>query len=208
VDSQFIQVDRAFVRELSRSRYGRNRTRFVTLPQELDQKGSNYALLNAALVAGLYPKILAIDASNAQMRTITNNQPATFHPSSVNFRKKPVDFGVNHLTYFTLMHSRKLYAWETGPADDMALLLLCGEIEFKLISNSAFIDRKIRFQIPTKSNIALKLLRGQTAGLLATRFRIKPLTQAQLTWNEVALTVLGKLKIDSREEQDGVISVT
>ena len=28
--------------------------------------------------------------------------------------------------------SKKLYAWETGPVDDLALLLLCGEAEFKV----------------------------------------------------------------------------
>lgn len=28
--------------------------------------------------------------------------------------------------------SKKLYAWETGPADDFALVLLCGEVDFKV----------------------------------------------------------------------------
>lgn len=28
-------------------------------------------------------------------------------------------------------HSKKLYAWETGPVDDMSMLLLCGESDFK-----------------------------------------------------------------------------
>ena len=29
-------------------------------------------------------------------------------------------------------HSKKLYAWETAPVEDMALLLLCGDTEFKV----------------------------------------------------------------------------
>lgn len=134
---------------LSRVRYSRNRTRFVTLPTGLDRNSTNTALLNAALAAGLYPKILAIDGTNGQLRTITNNQLAAFHPSSVNFRKNAVDFGVHYLSYFTLMcvstraylplnlhgpcrQSKKLYVWETGPVDDMAMLLLCGECDFKV----------------------------------------------------------------------------
>lgn len=28
--------------------------------------------------------------------------------------------------------SKKLYAWETGPVDDLAMVLLCGEPEFKV----------------------------------------------------------------------------
>lgn len=75
----------------------------MTLPNELDCNSTNAALLNASLVAGLFPKVLAIDAANGQLKTITNNQPASFHPSSVNFRRKAVDFGVHHLSYFTLM---------------------------------------------------------------------------------------------------------
>jgi ATP-dependent RNA helicase DHX29 len=122
IDSSFIQVDRSFIRELSRylllipfsnlqwahtelrsARYSRNRTRFVTLPADLDSNSSNIALVNASLASGLYPKVLGIDFANRQMRTITNNQPAAFHPSSVNFRKNVFDFGIHYLSYFTLM---------------------------------------------------------------------------------------------------------
>ncbi|KIK71157.1 hypothetical protein GYMLUDRAFT_66365 [Collybiopsis luxurians FD-317 M1] len=194
IDASFIQVDKAFIRDLNRARYSRNRNRFVTVPQDLDSSSTNIALVNAALVAGLYPKVLSIDGG--QMRTITNNQPVSFHPSSVNFGRKPADLGTNHLAYFTLMHSKKLYAWETSPLDDMAMLLLCGEAEFKLISNSAFIDRKVKFQIAPKTNIALKYLRTQLASLLAYQFRGKVLSETHILWNELALMVLGKIKIE------------
>ncbi|KAG5353387.1 hypothetical protein C0989_007532 [Termitomyces sp. Mn162] len=181
------------------ARYGRNKTRFVAVPPELDTNSGSVPLIRAALTAGLFPKILAIDPANNQMRTISNNQQASFHPSSVNFGKKPADFGVNHLAYFTLMHSKRLYAWETGPVDDMAMLLLCGECEFKLISDSAIIDRKIKFRISPKSNIALKFLRIQLWSLLAHQFRGKPLTESQVLWNEIAMLVLGKVKLVAGE---------
>ncbi|KAJ7110080.1 P-loop containing nucleoside triphosphate hydrolase protein [Mycena epipterygia] len=195
IDSSFIQVDKAFIRELTRARYGRNRTRFVMVPPELDLNPSNVFLLNAALMAGLYPKILSIDRSNGQMRTISNNQHASFHPSSVNFGRKPIDFGVNHLAYFTLMHSKKLYAWETGPVDDTAMLLLCGDADFKLVSNTAFIDRKIKFQVSPKCNIALKFLRTHITSILAQQFRSQPLTESQVLWSDIASSVLGKEKL-------------
>ncbi|KAF8832459.1 hypothetical protein HHX47_DHR1001422 [Lentinula edodes] len=178
------------------ARYSRNRTRFVLVPPELDSSSSNITLVNAALLAGLYPKVLAVDVSKGQMRTLSNNQQASFHPSSVNFGKKPTDLGTNHIAYFTLMHSKKLYAWETGPVDDMAMLLLCGEVDFKLISNAAFIDRKVKFQIAPKTNIALKFLRTQLTSLLSYQFRGKILTESHIFWNELALMVLGKVKIE------------
>ncbi|KAI0778038.1 P-loop containing nucleoside triphosphate hydrolase protein [Trametes elegans] len=212
VDSSFIHVDRAFIRELSRARYGRSKTRFVMVPTDLDVNSGNAAMVNAALAAGLYPKILSVDALKGEMRTITNNQPAAFHPSSVNFKRRLADFGVNHLCYFTLMHSKKLYAWETGPVEDMALLLLCGDAEFKhvsqLMADTAAIDRKVRFRIQPKVSIALKLLRNNLGAILATQFRTRPLTESQLRWDEVAMMILGKVRPEQPPQlQDGVTLV-
>ncbi|KAF9270347.1 P-loop containing nucleoside triphosphate hydrolase protein [Marasmius fiardii PR-910] len=200
IDSSFIHVDKVFIRELNRARYGRNRNRFVSVPTEYDYNSSNTALLNATLLAGLYPKVLTVDNNTSQMRTLSNNQSVSFHPSSVNFGRKPKDMGANHLAYFTLMQSKKLYAWETTPVDDMSLLLLCGEAEFKLISNTASIDRKIRFQLSPKDIIAVKILRSQLASLFAHQFRSKILTESHILWNDLAFTILGKMKT---EEEDG-----
>lgn len=80
------------------------------LPPELDSNSSNPSLLNASLAAGLYPKILSIEGG--QLRTITNNQLAAFHPSSVNFRRQAADFGVHYLSYFTLMYVGFFYLSE------------------------------------------------------------------------------------------------
>lgn len=200
VDSSFITVDRSFVRELSRARFGRNRTRFVNVPPPLDSNGSNIALINSALTAGLYPKVLAIDSSSGQMRTISNNQSAAFHPTSVNFGRKPADFGVNHLVYFTLMHSKKMYAWETGPIDDLAIVLLCGESEFKIHSNTLTIDRKIRYQLAPKANVALKILRQHLTTILALQLRGKPLIESQVLWYDLATAALGKIKLETEDD--------
>ena len=106
-----INVQRPF----ARARYSRNKTRFINVPEEYNSNTTdNMALLNAALCAGLYPKLLALDYSNSiqQMRTLGNNQPVAFHPSSVNFCRKPSDFGSNYLTYFTIMLVIVLTLWD------------------------------------------------------------------------------------------------
>ncbi|KAF8337940.1 P-loop containing nucleoside triphosphate hydrolase protein [Cantharellus anzutake] len=197
VDSTFVSVDRSFERELYRNRSSRGRIKFLQVPEELDRNSCDDNVVKAALAAGLYPKLLVVEESTGQLRTLTNNQSVSFHPSSINFRAKPKDFGVSHLCYFTLMHSKKLYAWETGPIDDLSLFLLCGEAEFKLFSNSAFIDRKIKYNLSPKTNLAVKVLRERTASILATQMRGKPLSLSQQKWKELALFVLGKLKIDA-----------
>ncbi|KAG2029093.1 hypothetical protein BDR03DRAFT_1018907 [Suillus americanus] len=173
VDSSFVTVNMSFIRELCHARLGRNRTRFVDVPLLLDSNGPNIALINSALTAGLYPKVLAIDSSSGQMCTISNNQFAAFHPTSVNFGRKPADFGVHHLVYFTLMHSKKMYAWKTGPIDDLAIVLLCGESEFKhdtqIHSNMLSIDRKTGYQLAAKANVVLKILCNNFEPNLSTK---------------------------------------
>ncbi|KIK28427.1 hypothetical protein PISMIDRAFT_673419 [Pisolithus microcarpus 441] len=134
VDSSFIDVDPGVVKELDRARFGRNNSYkpcFMTIPTDLNGNGNSLSVVNAALVAGLFPKLLSTDADTGQMRTISNNQVALFHPLSVNFRKQPRELGAKHIVYFALMYSKKVYARETAPVDDLAILLGCGDCEFK-----------------------------------------------------------------------------
>lgn len=122
IDSAFIQVDNSVIRELNRysqakvnpsstysqrfcrARWSRGRSKIVTIPTELDVNSSNLAIINAALAAGLYPKLLAFDPSKAELRTITNNQVVWIHPSSVNVHRRLSDMGCNYFAYFTLMY--------------------------------------------------------------------------------------------------------
>ncbi|KAF9044866.1 P-loop containing nucleoside triphosphate hydrolase protein [Hymenopellis radicata] len=199
IDSSFISVPSSFIRELNRARYGRSQTRFVLVPPDLDVNSNNIALINAALAAGLYPKIINVSPNN-EMRTLSNLQHAHFHPSSVNFGRRAADLGSKYLAYFTLMHSRKLYAWETAPVEELALLLLCGDVEFKLLSDMVIIDRKTRFRVSPKTNIALKFLRSQLANVLGSQLRGKVLNESHILWNELGMVVLGKIPVDEEKE--------
>lgn len=114
-------------------------------------------------------------------------------------------------------HSKKLYAWETGPVDDLALVLLCGEPEFKvrslktcywsvdisvqLISEGLFIDRRVRYRVPPRSGVALKYLRSQLGSILGQQFRGKPLAESQVLWNDMAMLVLSKTRVSVAEEE-------
>ena len=58
----------------SRARFSRGvRTRFVAVPSELNVNAENPQILGAALAAGLYPKLISLDASGG-MKTIINQQ--------------------------------------------------------------------------------------------------------------------------------------
>ncbi|GJE85993.1 HrpA-like RNA helicase [Phanerochaete sordida] len=204
LDSQFIRAPPSFIKDLNRARYSsRGRTRFITPPADLDRNSGSFPIVSAALAAGLYPKILSVEGKPGAERltTITNNQAVAFHPSSVNFGRKPSDFGVNHLCYFTIMQSKKMYAWETGPVEDLSLLLLCGEAEFKLPAGSVFLDRKVRYNIGHKASVALKYLRREMASTLAMHFSSKPVTGSDAIWEETAMAMLGKVKPEDAEKK-------
>jgi len=199
VDSSFINVDKTYERELSRARYQRsNKVRFMPVPAAYDENGANWDAVHAALAAGLYPKLLSIDSNTGALRTLGNGALSSIHPSSVNFRTKAFDYGTNYLSYFTLMQSKKLYAWETAPADDLSLLLLCGDMEHKYSSNSVFLDKKIKYRLPPRANVALSYLRDRTAGIISLRMRGKEISEEQEKWWELLLDVLGKKDSESR----------
>lgn len=125
VDASFVLVDAVCRKELSRyvhlfilyrrsnsppsARFtSRQRVRFVSVPPDLNTNVQNNAswAINAALAAGLFPKLLIVE--KGKMQTLGNSQPVAFHPSSVNFKKRPEDIvgGGTCLMYFTLMYVR------------------------------------------------------------------------------------------------------
>jgi len=202
LDAGALTPNEDLSRQLTRAKYIRNRTTFVDIPAEYNT-AENANIVNAALCAGLYPKILVADKGDERstkrhgptLKTLTNNQVASLHPSSVNFHKAPLDpaLGIRHLSYYTLMHSKKLYAWETGPVDDLALILLCGQSDIKLLSESFVIDRKIKYKILPTTSLALKYLRKNFKINIDTLLKGATLTPTQEKWNNTLLRVLSRV---------------
>lgn len=97
----------------------------MPISNELNENAEDENMINAALVAGLYPKVLVVEGGSG-LKTLGNNQAISVvsgkmdlhvagysqrvfqHPSSVNFRTRVSDFETNHLVYYTIMQSRKV----------------------------------------------------------------------------------------------------
>ncbi|EUC64491.1 P-loop nucleoside triphosphate hydrolase, putative, partial [Rhizoctonia solani AG-3 Rhs1AP] len=187
IDSSFVSIDVSFSQEFRRIRFQRQRTKFMELPASLSSPDANVGLVQAALTSGMYPQIISIDPTSGQMQTISNNRPVAFHPSSVNFRKAPREFKTTYLCYSSLMQvtlitlrtmadlldrqSKKLYATETGPVNDLALVLLCGDCEFKPASELVIVDRKLKYRVSGKTILVLKALKAKLASNLTLRLR-------------------------------------
>lgn len=75
-----------------------------------------------------------------------------------------------------------------------------------MIADTASIDRKIRFCIAPKTNVALKILREQFLNVLAQQYQGKALTQVQEAWKELGLLALSKTKFkQDRDNSSDVI---
>ncbi|WVN88411.1 uncharacterized protein L203_103620 [Cryptococcus depauperatus CBS 7841] len=207
IDSSFVNVNPTQRQAISQSRFSRGvQTHFVPIPPELNTNGENFNVLNAALVAGLYPKLLVLDESGS-MKTISNQQSVVIHPSSVNFKLPYNEFESNYLIYFTIMHSKRLYAWEVGPVENISLALLGGDIaDFKVSASSLILDRKIKYHIQPKLSIAIKHIREQFAQAMSQRFRGRKLTAEQQEWLDLGIKYL-IMGIEEQKEEQGRVGV-
>ncbi|GAA5984920.1 hypothetical protein JCM11641_003627 [Rhodosporidiobolus odoratus] len=175
VDAGFVRITDSERRSLTNVRYGKSRTKFTRVPSELDTSSKDPRAVMACLAASMYPKLLVIDPQNGSLRTLANSAPAAIHPSSVNFSPgRKVDFGTNarFATFFTAMHTKKLYMWESGGVDERAVFTLCGNADFQLAAHSLSIDRKVRthFYDP-KTLFALKSLRTKWRDLFNRKMK-------------------------------------
>lgn len=177
IDAGFVDVDRNTKHEITGRvfRFRSAGTRFMRVPSQYDTNSANLVMLNTAIAAALYPKLLVIDGQNGTFRTLTNNAPAVIHPSSVNFKVKvdQLPQGFHHFVYYSIMQSRRLFAWETAAVDNRALLVLCGEADFKFSAPCLLIDRqRLRFTVADVKNLmALKILRMRLAKILQGAYR-------------------------------------
>jgi ATP-dependent RNA helicase DHX29 len=76
------------------------------------------------------------------------------------------------------------------------------------VSDAAtLVDRKIRFRIPPKTNLALKYLRSKLLVVLSERLQKKRSTGSQERWMEMALVILGKLRPEESNSETVVLDI-
>jgi hypothetical protein len=71
----------------------------------------------------------------------------------------------------------------------------------QLLAESISLDKKIRYSIGPKASVALKYLRKQLAGTLATHLSGKPVVGSEAVWEDIAMAILGKLKPEDTEKK-------
>jgi ATP-dependent RNA helicase DHX29 len=128
VEAGFLKLSQSERNALNRARYATyRRTNFFIFPDHANQNTENDQILNAVVAAGFYPKLLVRDSKG--WRNICSVKTVNVHHSSVN---KFTDS--TWLSYYGIMQagSRLSDVYETGHVDEIAIALLCGDIEFRV----------------------------------------------------------------------------
>lgn len=230
VDAGFVNITNSERRELASTRYGKSRTKFVRAPPELDKASRDPRTVMACLAASMYPKLLVIDPQNGSLRTLANSAPAAIHPSSVNFAPgRRVDFGsgTRFAAFFQAMHTKKLYIWDSGAVDELAVHLLCGNADFQvslpgdpavfrfrpeltltspiqLPAQSIAIDRKIRTRLEDpKTALAIRCMREKWRDIFNKKMRdpAAPVDARLESWLALILEAVKSPYRDDDEEK-------
>ncbi|WFD18140.1 RNA helicase [Malassezia caprae] len=195
VDTGFVTVDPSVRNDLARRRARHGRPKLLDIPAHLNTHGLDASVVTLALVAAMYPKLLVVDEGSQQMRTLTNNQPATVHPSSVNARKALGAPSMHFVLYHSIVYSHRLYAWETAVVDDRMVLLVGGEAEWRHTARSVTLDHnRVRMAAyDGASLVALRVLRFQLRRMMQASFQAPdtPWTPAEETIFALVRKLLG-----------------
>jgi len=196
VDGGFVQMVAKERRALSRARDSSNaRPSFSQLPAYLDQYSNDIGRINACLAAALYPKLMIYDSKSGSLKTILNNQFASLHPSSIiHGQSKNVLFTSRLVAYYSIVKSYKLYVREAAAIDEIAVMLLCGDLESRTHAGVLDLDRRLRYKMDPEMVVLFKILRRHTTRIIGKLIEHpdRPLNETQKEWFDLASRLISQ----------------
>ncbi|KAI9471811.1 MAG: P-loop containing nucleoside triphosphate hydrolase protein [Benjaminiella poitrasii] len=145
------------------------------IPEVYDVHSSSVSVVNAALTAGLYPKIAEYLKQSRQI--VTKNIDLQIHPSSMLFQKEHT-FTADFLVYNTVVMNNsgsqvknKVYMWEASLIDAVAVILLSTDLDIKHKQRKIVIDKWLYFDCFARTAVLLKYLRKELNNWLAKKMK-------------------------------------
>ena len=200
VDAGFLTSESDRPSNLIKSHYSRGQRNFVEVPSKFTMNDANDLVINSIIATAFYPKLLRREGKG--WRNVATNQTISIHPSSVN---KSPENKPRWLSFYHVMASGSKHynAHETNAADDLAIILLCGEADFKMYAGVIVIDNnRIKFVIQDwRTMIVLKVMRTQLRAIIEAQIRCpgSALTERQEFFLDVFRQVF------TREEKHGIV---
>ncbi|KAI7866161.1 P-loop containing nucleoside triphosphate hydrolase protein [Spinellus fusiger] len=160
----FVHADRhSTAREYEMKHY----VRLCHIPSAYNIYAESVPIVNAAITAGLYPKIASLMRATGSF--ISEKLTMKIHPSSILFGHEK-GLSSEFVAYNTIiMNNDKVYLWEASSIDSIAVMLLATNMEIKHKQRRVVLDHWIHFSCFARSAVLVKLLRTELNNLLAAK---------------------------------------
>ncbi|KAF9964282.1 hypothetical protein BGZ70_006684 [Mortierella alpina] len=202
VGTGFVRVDAETKRELSRGeRFGGGRgISFCPVIPEYNVYQRSIPVLNAAITAGMYPKVMMRHDGLKAYVTGPRQDTVWIHPSSVNFAKGGATAaaamsGPDQSPWFvfnSLVKSTRMYVWESGRIGQFPLVLFGGELAVKHHAKLITVDKWIQFKCHAKTAVVFKMMRDELDKILQKRIDEpeRGTTEREERWLEMIVAIL------------------
>ncbi|KAM5443923.1 putative RNA helicase [Microsporum ferrugineum] len=184
-----------------RARYAGRKRQFFVAPEHVDMNSNNDTIVNSVIAWSFYPRLLTRHGKG--WRNVSNNQAVVLHSASVN---KHTENPLKWLSYYHIMQSRNrnYNAHETSAVEELAVVLCCGDAEFKMYAGIISLDgNRVRFKVRDwKTMLGLRVLSTRIREVIAQTFKTpkKELSADHKQWLDLFLQVLEvKKKPDNPE---------
>ncbi|KAI8974320.1 P-loop containing nucleoside triphosphate hydrolase protein [Pilobolus umbonatus] len=132
------------------------------IPDEYNVYANSPPVINAALTAGLYPKIAEFCKSSKMIQN--KNMTMKIHPSSALYKEKKYDH--DFLVYNTVVMSNNSFEdtvsiWEASSIDPVVVILFATDIDVHYNQRRMILDKWIHFDCFARTAVLLKFLRQQ-----------------------------------------------
>ncbi|EEQ27401.1 pre-mRNA-splicing factor ATP-dependent RNA helicase PRP22 [Microsporum canis CBS 113480] len=185
----------------SEARYAGRKRQFFVAPEHVDMNSNNDTIVNSVIAWSFYPRLLTRHGKG--WRNVSNNQAVVLHSASVN---KHTENPLKWLSYYHIMQSRNrnYNAHETSAVEELAVVLCCGDAEFKMYAGIISLDgNRVRFKVRDwKTMLGLRVLSTRIREVIAQTFKTpkKELSADHKQWLDLFLQVLEvKKKPDNPE---------
>ncbi|KAF9432044.1 ATP-dependent RNA helicase dhx29 [Entomortierella beljakovae] len=196
VGTGFVKVDDETKRELNRERFN-HRISFCPIIPEYNTYQRSIPVLNAAITAGMYPKVMMRNDELKAYVTGPRQDTVWIHPSSVNFAKggASATSGTDLSPWFvfnSLVKSTRMYVWESCRVGQFPLVLFGGELAVKHHAKLVTVDKWIQFKCHAKTAVIFKMMREELDKILQKRIDEpeKGTTEREDRWLKMIVAIL------------------
>ncbi|KAF9192647.1 hypothetical protein BGZ50_008354 [Haplosporangium sp. Z 11] len=197
VGTGFVRVDGETKRQLNREQFSRKIVFCPVIP-EYNVYQRSIHVLNAAITAGMYPKVMMRNDTLKAYVTGPKQEIVYIHPSSVNFTKggaAAAATGPDMSPWFvfnSLVKSTRMYVWESCRVGQFPLVLFGGELSVKHHAKLVTVDKWIQFKCHAKTAVIFKMMREELDKILQKRIDDpkKGTTEREERWLEMIVAIL------------------